>query len=370
MQAMDRQVVITGIGMVTPLGQDPSNVLDRIGAGDRALATPSFDAGGFACRHCASVDDFDIEPFFPENKTLRLMNRDAQMAVVAAHLAMQDAGIRPDETYPSDQIGLFGATGVTSLPIEEAKRLVQLATDERGQFDVSRFGRDTLKRTRPVLSFKILANMPICFVSIFEGIRGPNAVYTPWESQAAQAIIAGIEAIRRGEASCVVVGGCDVKTRLMSFLALEQLGIFETWKRNGHDFVPGEGAAFMVLEDEQSAKRRSARCYARIGGYQRYWIAPNDGEKPTCGSVPHDFSCTRETALIAGEEPDAAYSQDLDRHLILRPKTHLGNLFAAAAAVQLGLGASLFAREPGLNRVVARCCGFDSELTTFLLEAL
>ena len=60
-----------------------------------------------------------------------------------------------------------------------------------------------------MLSFKILANMPICFVSIFENLRGPNAVYTPWEGQGAQAIAAGVRAVAEGEVPCAVVGGCD-----------------------------------------------------------------------------------------------------------------------------------------------------------------
>ena len=132
--------------MVTPLGQEPGEVLDRIHRGERASSAPSFDAGGFSCTRCAAVEDFDFESFFPECKTLRLMNRDSQMAVVAARAAMRDAGVRPGEAYPSEYVGLFGATGLTSLPVSEARRLVDLATDDAGRFDLTRFGGVALKR--------------------------------------------------------------------------------------------------------------------------------------------------------------------------------------------------------------------------------
>jgi len=177
---MVRNAVITGIGLVTPLGRNPADVLDRIVAGECVAAPPPFDTSPFHCRLCAPVPDFNAEEWYPDNKTLRFMNRDAQMAVVAANLALCDASIRVDETYPGDEIALYGATGLTGLPVDDISRLVQYSAGEDGSLDLQRFGQVALKRVRPVMSFKILANIPICFVSIFEGIRGENAVFTPW----------------------------------------------------------------------------------------------------------------------------------------------------------------------------------------------
>ncbi len=191
---MKSQVVITGMGIVSPLGYRPKEVLSRILDGERALSTPSFDVAPFDCRVCTAVADFDAEQHFPDNKTLRMMNRDAQMAVVAADLAVKDAGVVVDETYASEDIGLYGSTGLTGLPVDEIRRLVQFSAAADGSLDLQQFGQVALRRVRPVLSFKILANIPICFVSIFEGIRGENAVYTPWEHHGAQAVIAGIRA--------------------------------------------------------------------------------------------------------------------------------------------------------------------------------
>jgi 3-oxoacyl-[acyl-carrier-protein] synthase II len=83
-----RNVVVTGIGMVTPLGISPQDVLDRISRNEIAATKPMFETSEFDCSLCSPISDFDAGHYFPENKSLRLMNRNAQMAVVAAHLAM------------------------------------------------------------------------------------------------------------------------------------------------------------------------------------------------------------------------------------------------------------------------------------------
>jgi hypothetical protein len=186
-----KSVVITGIGMVTPLGASPEQILTKINRGEAAFSLPPFSTDDLYCPRYAVVRDFDAERTFSENKTLRLMNRDAHLAVTAARKAMLDAQIEVENTYPSEEIGLYGSTGMAGLALDELTVLIRHAAREDGSLDLARFGRDVLKRTRPVLSFKILANMPICFVSIFENLRGPNAIYTPWKGQSACAIAAG-----------------------------------------------------------------------------------------------------------------------------------------------------------------------------------
>jgi len=111
-----KRVVITGIGMITPLGNKPAEVLARIQAGESATAVPThFDARPFACKVCAEVRGFEAQAYVSEPKMARLMNRDAQLAVAAARLAIQDAGISVGSTYLPDEIGLFGSTGLAGI---------------------------------------------------------------------------------------------------------------------------------------------------------------------------------------------------------------------------------------------------------------
>ena len=376
---MAKNVVVTGVGLVTPLGRSPREVLGRIGRGEVATSIPSFDVASFACQLCAPVVSFDAEEYFCENKNLRLMSRDAQMAVVAAHVAMEDAGVKADETYAGEEIALYGSTGVSSLSVEEITRIIEYAAGSDGSLDLKRFGQVGLKRVRPVLSFRILANMPICFVSIFENIRGQNAVYAPWQGQGAQAIAAGIRAIRRGDVPCALVGSCDVKTSELSFINLQQLGVFESWKLHGKGCVPGEGAAFLVLEDEEHATKRGKRAYAKITDYAIRSSAGDSSLKDTFSSAISELKTNGIAAVVAAGDGDIAISEGeqqafeevgLEPCELLRPKLHLGNLFAAAAAVQVGLAAELASRGESGRPVLADCFGYGSEQASFELEGI
>ncbi|NLI78875.1 MAG: hypothetical protein GX442_20835 [Candidatus Riflebacteria bacterium] len=260
-------VVITGIGLVTPLGSGPREILARLRRGDTAARPPDrFDPAGFSCPLYAPVEGFDAEALLGDSKTLRLMNHDAVFAVAAARLALRDANLQVGRDYPPAAIALFGATGLAGIALPEVAPLIRYSAGEDGTFDPRIFGRIALNRVRPTLSFKILSNMPICFVSIFENLQGPNAVYNPWEGQGAAAVIAGLRALQEGRADCALVGGCDVKAHELAFVSLQQQGIFASWDKTGKGVIPGEGAAFLVLEREERALARGAHPYARLAG--------------------------------------------------------------------------------------------------------
>ena len=369
------EVVITGMGLVTPLGCVPGQILDRLLSGEKA-----FRAVPFASRICpfhAPVVEFDATQYFPDNKTLRLMNRDAQMAVVAARLAMQDAGVVPDQLYPAEEIALYGATGLSGMPPAEIAGLIKNAAGADGLLDLRRFGEVALRKVRPVLSFKILGNMPICFVSIFENLRGPNAVYTPWEGHGAEAIAAGIRAVGSGEVPCAVVGACDVKIHPLSLLSLQQLGLLNSWQQLGSGSVPGEGAAFLVIERRDLAVRRGARICAAIRRHALRSITPRTPLSEVLADVLRGLNVQGSVQivmagdgdpLIADAEHAAIEAADLFPCGTLRPKSQLGNLFAAAAPVQVALAATLAARHPGMP-VVADCFGPGTEQAAFVVEA-
>lgn len=369
-------VVITGIGLVTPLGSEPAEVADRIVRGDSA-ARPAPFAPPIACRLFAPVEGFDAGPVFPDNKMLRLMSRDARMAAVAAHRAMRDAALVPGTSYRPEEIGLFGATGLSGMSADEIAPLVREAAAPDGSLDLRTFGGVALRRIRPVLSFKILANMPICFVSILEDIRGPNSVYTPWEGNGAQAVAAGIRAVGSGEAPCALVGGCDVKTHALSLVALQQLGVFSSWSRCGRGCIPAEGAAFLAIENRLHAVRRGARVYAAISGFAMRSV-PADGQPAGVLSEllrsigPGGLSWV---VAAADGDPDAGDAERTALECVgagavqaVYPKTCAGNLFAGAAALQIALAAELANRSGAPGRVLADCFGWGSEQAAFLLE--
>jgi 3-oxoacyl-[acyl-carrier-protein] synthase II len=219
--------------------------------------------------------------------------------------------------------------------------------------------------------------MPICFVSIFEQIRGPNAVYTPWEGQGAQAIAAGAQAVADGDVPCALVGGCDVKTHAFSFAALDPFGVWDSWTQNGSGCIPGEGAAFLMLENRELAIRRGARMYAGIRRHAFRSTAPGDSLADAFSGVFRAVEVEGKPLIVAAGDGDVDISNaekgaieragltDCDG---IRPKRHLGNLFAAGAGVQVALAAALV--EQRAVSALANCFGYGSEQASFWLEAL
>jgi 3-oxoacyl-[acyl-carrier-protein] synthase II len=374
---MNHNVVITGLGMVTPLGRDAGDVLDAIDAGTLAASQPvGFDISPLDCKLTAQIHDFDANDYFPDNKNLRLMNRDAQLAVTAARLAVRDAKLNLDADYHANEVALFGSTGLAGMPVDAIATLVKNSADPSGALDLSSFGRKALKRVRPVLSFKILANMPICFVSIFEGICGPNAIYTPWEGQGARAIQAGFRAVRTGRTRCALVGGCDTKAHAFGYVSLQQLGVFDSWRNCGTGTVPGEGASFLVLESEQSARARGAEIYCRLTGCSSGTVCGDD-HADKCAAVMAGLDSSRPDLLLAAGDGQPKLRQremqaidELCPHAeVIYPKKHMGDLFAAAAAVQVALAAKTVSLAGSKAVAWANCFGHGSEVASFSMEA-
>ena len=372
-----QKVVITGVGMVTPLGDNPRAVLRGIQAGESAAAAPTgFDAHLFACPLSAEIREFKPQQYVSEAKMVRLMNRDAQLAVAAARLALVDAGVKPGATYHSGDIALFGATGLAGLPLREVIPLIRVSASASGEFDPGKFGQAGLKAVSPILSFKILSNMPFCFVSINEGIQGVNGIYTPWEGQGAQAVEAGIRALQAGDARCVLAGGCDVKTHELAFATLEQQGLFDSWRKSGKGIVPGEGAVFLVLELSQIALARGARVYGQVSRFSLRSHTHGEDKSQTRAEVLHHLEIAGGLGTVLNsangdedwdqEEEKILEAARISPDVMFHPKKQIGDLFAAAGVLQIALG--VLAVEQSKKRVLVNCFGHGSEQAAFVLD--
>lgn len=375
---MPDAIVITGIGLVTPLGDSIECVLDRLESGKSAATTVTdFAPEIFGCRVWARLPGLSPEPHVTEKKLLRLMNQEAQMAVVAAAKALEDAGIKPGKDYAPEDIGLFGATGTAGLPISEFAPLLNASSNVKGDFDLNLFGNEGLRAVSPILSFKILGNMPTCFVSMCLNLQGVNAVYTPWEGNGAQAIAAAKRALNDGDARCVLAGGADVKTHELAFATLSQLGLFDSWKTSATGIIPGQGAVFLVMEKEPDARARNARIYARLDRIAQK-SACSDLELPHLQRdilaelgigqhhVPLLVGAANGNPVYSDAEAEALRAVGGGFDKTYCPKNQGGDLFAAAAALQVAVAAACVARYH--DNVLANCFGFGSEQAAFLLE--
>ncbi len=271
------RVLVTGIGLVSPLGLNKADHLRRLLAGESgitAMTRPEF--AHFPCKWQAAVPEFDRRQMISQRMLRKLLSQGSSYAVVAAGNAIRDAGLQDDETALQD-CGLY--IGSLSLDVKPDIFVPALreSLDDSGEFSFSRFATRGTKLIDPLFLVKLLPNGGICGISIEYQVNGPNSNITNGTVSGMQAVHYAAAAIQRGEAEMALAGGYDSLLHVDSII--EHLVAGRVSLRNGspseacrpfdahrEGYVLGEGAALLLLESEASARRRSARVYGEISG--------------------------------------------------------------------------------------------------------
>ena len=257
-----RRVVITGVGAVTPLGNDVRSSWEQLVAG-RGAAGPitAFDTTGFAVTFACEAKDFEPTRWI-ERKQARRMDRFAQMIVASAHQARADAGLEVEREC--DRVGVSVATAMGGLKsFEDAcETLIQ-----RGPGRVNPFAIPT-----------IIPNIGAARVSIELGTKGPLTSQCTACAASTMAIGDGLDAIRLGRADVMLAGGSEApitRVGIAGFSAMRALSqrnddpahASRPFDADRDGFVMGEAGAVLVLEELGHATRRGARVYAELVGY-------------------------------------------------------------------------------------------------------
>ena len=257
-----RRVVITGMGAVSPLGNDMPSTWRAAVAGESGIDfIRSFDASGFPVRIAAEVKDFE-PPDIVSPKEVRRLDRNVLLALAAGKEALEDASL--DSQYQPERVGiLFGSAIGGFLGIMQQHEVLQ----ERGPDRVS-----------PYFLPSVLVDSASGQLAISLGLRGPN--YAPVSACAtgSHAVGEGAEVIRRGDADAVLAGGteaCMHPLILAGFCAMRGLAAEEEhpprasrpFDATRAGFVIGEGAGALVLEELEAARARGATIYAEVLGY-------------------------------------------------------------------------------------------------------
>lgn len=251
-------VVITGVGMVTSLGTTARETAEAWRTGGTFTSRPLPDLAGTPLEnaHAGMLAEFDAAMRLGGRKTLKYMSHAAMLGCVAAREAALDARLR--ERFRGEDAGLFAATGLAAADAHQALPLVRESIDHEGHFSTRLLGQRGLPATDPLLSFRILANMPACLISIQEGIRGPSYIFTPWEGQTGAALREAWRAVASGEVAAAITGAADTPAHPATFVYLRQSGVLR-----GND-VPSDAASYLVLERAETAVRDSQRIYAQL----------------------------------------------------------------------------------------------------------
>lgn len=282
-------VVITGYGLISPLGNSPEsywNALREGRGGITALGSPyeflPTKVAGQAREFTGDITNFgELEKTFQRTvkKGLKLMCRDIQMGVAAGQLAINHAKLSTSASDPQvqrDRIGvLYGCDHILSIP-EEFVDGIKACLDSNGKFDFSLWPEKGLPKVDPLWLLKYLPNMPACHMAIFHDLRGPNNSLTVREASSNMALAEALCTLVRGSADVIIVGGTGsrIHTSRSVHLALQEqiaVGDHDPQNPNGATqacrpfdaqrtgMVLAEGAGAIILETRAHAENRGAR---------------------------------------------------------------------------------------------------------------
>src|SRR5437763_2406104 len=261
----DRRVVITGLGSVTPLGNDVETFWSNLKNGVSGIrAIDAFDTSAYDCRIGGQVHNFDPKPFFKNPKDVRRTDRFTQLSMAAAKMAVEDSGIDVEKLDRRDRFGVIISTGIGGLKTLQDQLTILLTKGP--------------SRTSPFTIPMLLSNMASGLISMEFNLHGPNMCIVTACATANNAIGESWRIIKFGDADIFLAGGSEasiVEIGLAGFSAMRALSTrndqperaSRPFDRDRDGFVVSEGAGILVVEELEHAKARGAKIYCEITGY-------------------------------------------------------------------------------------------------------
>jgi 3-oxoacyl-[acyl-carrier-protein] synthase II len=351
---IERRVVITGMGVVCPLGHDVDVFWNNLLAGQCGVdRIASFDASKFDTQIAAEVRNFDAGPAFPSPKDARRTDRFSQFGVYAAWKALKDSGLDLNKVN-LDEAGVFIGSGIGGLQTTTEQHKILL---ERGP-----------GRLSPFMIPMLISNMASGLVSIYHNLRGPNFATCSACATANHAMGEAWRTIKMGDATIMVAGGAEatlVPIGIGGFCAMRAMSTRNNdpkhasrpFDKERDGFVMGEGSGVIVLEELEHAKARGARIYAELAGYgntadAHHLTAPSPGGEGAArcmrmglrnaGLNPEDISyinahgtSTPQGDCAETEAIKAVFGAHAHKLAVSSTKGATGHMLGAAGAVEM-----------------------------------
>ena len=347
-----RRVVVTGLGLVTPVGNTVKESWTNILAGKSGIAPiEHFDTSGFNTRFGGSVKDFDIGPYL-NPKDARKMDLFIQYGIAAGSQAIGDAGLECDE-HSAHRIGVAIGSGIGGLPMIEHNH--------------NALNKGGARRISPFFVPGSIINMIAGNLAIQHGFRGPNIAITTACTTGTHNIGYGARTIAYGDADVMICGGAEMATtplglggfsaaRALSTRNDDPTAASRPWDRDRDGFVLSDGAGVLVLEEYEHAKKRGANIYAELKGFgmsddaHHMTAPPEDG----CGAAMAMSNAIRDAELNPSQiayinahgtstpTGDLAESRAVEQVMgsaaskvaVSSTKSMIGHLLGAAGAVE------------------------------------
>jgi len=378
----DARVVVTGVGLVCPLGIGTEQVWQRLLAGEVAVRRiQAFDPSGFDCQVAGEIERLRVADFVPKSyrKSTKVMARDIEIAVAAAYVAAKDAGLNtkclvergevegPPNVDPT-RLGANIGAGLICADLRELAGALYTAVDEQnGQFSLRKWGAEGMNNLTPLWLLKFLPNMLACHVTIVHDAQAPSNTITCAEASSHLAIGEAQRTIERGAADVCICGGAESKLNPMGLMRQSLLKRLATDRNDSPQSacrpfdadrsgtVIGEGGGLLILERLEHALDRKARIYAEVAGFgsaasARDWIRPDEDGRPVrlaieramrdAGIQPQDIDLvvafapgTREHDLCEARGIREALGSAADSVPVVSVKGMIGTCGAGAGAI-------------------------------------
>lgn len=276
---MRRRVVVTGIGCVSPVGHSAEDSWQAVCEGKSGVGPiRSFDATSFPTQIAAEVRGFDLSRWVKDVRPYAKTGSNIQFGVAAATQAVVDAGLDREKFVDPSRVGVYLGAGEGKPGFQVIMRMLAKSLDKNGGYDLAQFTKLGLAELDAVLVANEEPNVLSSRVASLIGAEGPNLNSLTACAASAQAIGEGTELIRQGDADVMIVGGSHSMIHPFGLTGFSLLTTLSTrndspetasrpFDRERDGFVLGEGAAMLVLEDYERARKRGARIYGEIAGY-------------------------------------------------------------------------------------------------------
>src|SRR5437763_4695227 len=261
----NRRVVITGLGAITPIGNDVETFWSNLKNGVSGIRRiQAFDTTGYDCQIAGEVRDFDTTPFFRNPKDVRRTDRFTQLAMAAAKMALEDSGIDVEKLKRRDRFGVIVSSGIGGLKTLQDQHAILLTKGP--------------SRNSPFTIPMLISNMASGLISMEYGLQGPNMCIVTACATSNNAIGESWRMIKFGDADIFLAGGSEapiVAIGLAGFSAMKALSTrndeperaSRPIDRDRDGFVMSEGAGIVVVEELEHANARGAKIYCEITGY-------------------------------------------------------------------------------------------------------
>jgi 3-oxoacyl-[acyl-carrier-protein] synthase II len=363
-----RRAVITGLGLISPLGLGTEAFRAALASGTSGVHTfRLFDPSALPVRFGGEVEEFDPLAFLEkkERKQLKIMVRTIQFAVAASRLALRDAGLTAIEP---ERLGIVMGTGIIPGDMVDLALPGQASLNEDETVDMERWGNKGIALIPPMWMLNHVPNMTASHSAILHDARGPNNTITQYDAAALLATGEAFRALQHGRADAMLSGGTDTRTGPVS---VARYGLYSRLSRRNDEparacrpfdaerdgQVLAEGAGVMALEEREHALRRGARVLAEVVGFGAAYDLRRDGagvvraiRAALADADVGTDDIDHVNAHAGGGEDDAREARALHEALpgipVLAMKSWMGNAGTGASVMELAPSVLALAGSP------------------------